>query len=245
VIQNPSSSLSALFRNVGTALAVAGVVVAGEYFFRHYVMFWMPTMGTLRVNDMLSLALVYSLLTVSTGLLTHINWQQETRRLGQALHDFMTSWNYTPWILGLMLSLVALPFVDRLLWANLVLPMHVSSYRNSTIWFTSVAPVLSGLAAVGVNGVLVPIAEEYLWRGIIQVRLLQALPSAWAIGTTAVLFSLKHVVVDASWGRFLTLVAFGCICGIIAQRNTWRNSAVLHLFVNTVTTVVGLIRSVA
>jgi membrane protease YdiL (CAAX protease family) len=123
--------------------------------------------------------------------------------------------------------------------------MQVSSYRNSTIWFTSVAPVLSGLAVIGVNGVLVPIAEEYLWRGTIQVRLLRALPSAWAIGTTAVLFSLKHVVVDASWGRFLTLVAFGCICGIIAQRNTWRSSAVLHLFVNTVTTVVGLIRSLA
>ena len=243
MIPNPSASLSTLFRNVGTALAVASLVVAGEYFFRHYVLFWMPTIGTLRVNDMLALALVYSLLTVSFGLLTHINWWQEIIGLGQALHEFMTRWNYTPWILGLMLSLVALPLVDRLLWANLSLPMRVSSYRNSTIWFASVAPVLNGLALIGVNGVLVPIAEEYLWRGIIQARLLQALPSAWAIGITAVLFSLKHVVVDASWGRFLTLVAFGCICGVMAQRNTWRSSAVLHLFVNAVTTVVALILS--
>lgn len=104
-------------------------------------------------------------------------------------------------------------------------------------------PVLSGLAVIGVNGVVVPIAEEFLWRGIVQRRLLQALPVAWAIGTTAVMFSLKHVVVDASWGRFLTLVAFGCICGILAQRNSWRTSAALHLFVNTVTTVVALILS--
>jgi membrane protease YdiL (CAAX protease family) len=243
VIPNPSASLSTRFRNVGTALAVASLVVASEYFFRHYVMFWMPTIGTPRVNDMLALALVYSLLTISFGLLTHINWQQEIIRLGQALHDFITSWTYTPWILGLMLSLVALPLVDHLLWANLSLPMRVSSYRNSTIRFANVAPVLNGLALIGVNGVLVPIAEEYLWRGIIQARLLQALPSAWAIGTTAVLFSLKHVVVDASWGRFLTLVAFGCICGGIAQRHTWRSSAMLHLFVNTVITVVALIFS--
>jgi hypothetical protein len=223
-------------------VAVAGVVVAGEYFFRHYVMFWMPTIGTLRVNDMLALAMVYSLLTLSFGVLTHINWRQEIVRLGQALHDLTTSWTYTPWILGIMLSLVALPLVDHLLWANLSLPMQVSSYRNATIWFSSVAPVLSAVAVIGVNGVLVPIAEEYLWRGIIQVRLLQALPSAWAIATTAVLFSLKHVVVDASWDRFLTLVAFGCISGMVAHRNTWSSAAVVHLFVNTVTTVVGLIR---
>jgi membrane protease YdiL (CAAX protease family) len=232
-----------LFRNIGTALAVAGLVVAGEYYARHYVMFWMPTIGTLRVNDLLSLALVYSLLTASFGLLAHINWKREAMRLGRELQEFTTSWSYTPWILGLMLSLVALPFVDRLLWANLSLPMHVSTYRNSTIWFASVSRVVEGLAAVGVNGVLVPIAEEYLWRGVIQVQLLQAVPWALAIGTTAVLFSLKHVVVDASWDRFLTLMAFGCICGIVARRNSWRSSAVLHLFVNTVTTLVGLVRS--
>jgi membrane protease YdiL (CAAX protease family) len=220
---------------------MAGIVLAGEYVFRHYVMFWMPTIGTLHVNDMLALAMVYSLLTASVGLLTHDDWQQEMTGLRRALHDFITGWDYTPWILALMLSLVALPFVDRLLWANLSLPMHVSAYRNPTIWFAGVAPVLTGLAVIGVNGVLVPIAEEYLWRGFVQARLLQALSGAWAIGTTAVLFSLKHVVVDSSWGRFLTLVAFGCICGIIARRNTWRSSAVLHLFVNTVTTVVGLI----
>jgi membrane protease YdiL (CAAX protease family) len=220
---------------------VAGVVVAGEYFFRHYVLFWMPIIGTLRVNDMLVLALDYSFLTVSFGLLTHINWRQETTGLRQALHDFMRSWNYTAWILGLILSLVALPPIDRLLWGNLHLPMQVSSYRNATIWFASVGPVLSALAAIGVNGIVVPIAEEYLWRGIIQVRLLRALPTAWAIGTTAVLFSLKHVIVDASGGRFLTLVAFGCICGVVAQRNSWKSSAMLHLFVNTVTTVVALV----
>jgi len=63
---------------------------------------------------------------------------------------------------------------------------------------------------------------------------------AQSLGMTAILFSLKHVVVDASWGRFLTLVAFGSICGIVAQRHTWRSSAALHLVVNTATTAVGL-----
>jgi hypothetical protein len=66
------------------------------------------------------------------------------------------------------------------------------------------------------------------------------LPAAADIGVTAILFSLKHVVVDASWGRFLTLVAFGGICGIVALRHTWRSSASLHLVVNTAATAVAL-----
>jgi membrane protease YdiL (CAAX protease family) len=212
----------------------------GEYFFRHYVLFWMPTFGTLLVNDMLALFLAYSLLTVGFGLATRVNWRQELIGLGQAFREFTTSWNYVGWIFAIMLSLVVLPAVDQLLWAPLRLPMVVSTYRNPDILFASLAPVLKVIALVCVNGACVPIAEEYLWRGLVQARLLRVLPIAWSIGITAVLFSLKHVLVDASLGRFLTLVAFGAICGIVAQRHTWRSSAALHLFVNTATTVVAL-----
>ena len=227
--------------NVAIAAAVVGVVVASEYFFRHYVLFWMPTLGSLRVNDMLALAMAYSLLTIVFGSLMRLRWRQELRDLGQALRDFTTRWTYTPWLLGLMLSLVVLPPVDRWLWAGLRFPMWVSDFRNPVIWFAQAALVLEVLARIAVNGILVPIAEEYLWRGLVQARLLRALPAVVAIGMTATLFSLKHVVVDASWGRFLTLVAFGGICGIVAQRHTWRSSAALHLVVNTATTAVGIV----
>lgn len=226
--------------NVAVAAAVVSVVFASEYVFRHYVLFWMPTVGSLRVNDMLALAMAYSLLTITFGSLTHANWRQELRDLGQALRDFMTRWTYTPWLLALMLSLVVLSPVDRWLWAGLRFPMWVSGFRNTVIWFPQAASALEALALIAVNGILVPIAEEYLWRGLIQARLLRVLPGAVAIGLTAILFSLKHVAVDASWGRFLTLVAFGSICGIVARRHTWRSSAALHLVVNTATTAVAL-----
>jgi membrane protease YdiL (CAAX protease family) len=101
--------------------------------------------------------------------------------------------------------------------------------------------VLEVVALMAVNGVVVPIAEEYLWRGQVQARLLRVWPAAVAIGTTAVLFSLKHVLVDASWGRFLTLVAFGALCGMLARRHSWRTSAALHLVVNTAATGAGLV----
>ena len=229
-----------LLPNAAIAAVLVIGVVASEYVFRHYVLFWMPTLGSLRVNDMLALAMAYLLLSIIFGSLMRANWNQELRDLGQALRDFMTQWTYTPWLLGVMLGLVVLPAADQWLWAGLRVPMWVSEFRNPDIWFAQAAWPLEVVARIGVNGILVPIAEEYLWRGLIQERLSRVMPAVAAIGTTAILFSLKHVVVDASWGRFLTLVAFGGICGIVAQRHTWRSSAALHLVVNTATTAVAL-----
>ena len=236
-----SVSILARSRNLGIALVVVGLIVGGEYFFRHYVLFWLPTFGTLLVNDMLSLFLVYLLLTVGLGSFMHNNWRQELAGVGQALRDGLTSWDFTFWVLALALGVWALPMLDQLLWGSVKLPMIVSSYRNPTIWLSNLAPILKGLSLILVNGLFVPIAEEYLWRGLVQVRLIRILPVPFAIGLTAVLFSLKHVLVDASLGRFLALIAFGVICGVVAQRNTWKRSAALHMVINTTATIIGLI----
>ena len=228
-------------RGLSVALAVVGMVIGGEYFFRHYVLFWLPTFGTLLVNDMLALFLVYLLLTVGLGLFMHANWRQELAGIEQALREGLVSWKFTLWVLALVLSVWALSTVDQLLWGNIKLPMIVSSYRNSTVWLSNLAPVLKVVSLILVNGLFVPVAEEYLWRGLVQARLIRILSTPFAIGLTAVLFSLKHAVVDASLGRFLTLVAFGVICGVVAQRDDWRRSAALHMVANTILTVMSLI----
>ena len=228
-------------RNLSVALAVVGMVIGGEYFFRHYVLFWFPTFGTLLVNDMLSLFLVYLLLTIGLGAFMHVNWRRELAGIGQALREGLTSWNFTFWVLALVLSVWALSIVDGLLWGNIKLPMILSSYRNSTVWLANLAPILKVVSLILVNGLFVPVSEEYLWRGLVQVRLIRILSTPFAIGLTAVLFSLKHALVDASLGRFLTLVAFGVICGVVAQRHSWRRSAALHMVANTVLTVMSLI----
>ncbi len=222
-------------------MLVDGLVIGGEYFFRHYVLFWLPTFGALLVNDMLSLFLVYLLLTVGLGSFMHNNWRQELAGVGQSLRDGLTSWDFTFWVLALALGVWALPMVDQLLWGSVKLPMIVSSYRNPTIWLANLAPILEVVSLILVNGLFVPIAEEYLWRGLVQVRLIRILPMPFAIGLAAVLFSLKHVLVDASLGRFLALIAFGVICGVVAQRNTWKRSAALHMVINTTATIIGLI----
>jgi len=228
-------------RNLSAALIVICLVIGGEYFFRHYVLFWLPTFGTLLVNDMLSLFLVYSLLTFGLGLILHVNWRQELAGVLQAIREGLSSWNFTTWILVLVLSIVALSKVDQLLWGELELPMLTSSYRNPTVWLADSGFTLEAVSRLLVNGLFVPIAEEYLWRGIVQVHLLRIFPMPFAISLTAVLFSLKHALVDGSLGRFLTILAFGAICGVVAQRSNWKKSAAMHIIVNTMSTLTGLL----
>ena len=168
----PNSKFSKL-RNLSVALAVIGLVIGVEYFFRHYVLFWMPIFGTLLVNDMVSLFLGYLLLSVSIGLFMHVDWKKELTGIGQALREGLTGWNFTFWVLGLVLSVWALSMVDRQLWGNIKLPMIVSSYRNPTVWLANFAPILKVVSLIVVNGLFVPIAEEYLWRGVVQVCLIR------------------------------------------------------------------------
>jgi membrane protease YdiL (CAAX protease family) len=228
-------------RDLAVSLAVVGLVIGGEYLFRHYVLFWLPTLGDLLVNDMLALFLIYSLLAGGLGAMMGVHWRQELSAVGQALRAGLASWNFTFWVLLLVLSVWALSSVDQLLWGHIRLPMIVSAYRYPAVWLPSLAPILKAVSLVGVNGLFVPVAEEYLWRGLAQARLARVLSPPLAIGLTAALFSLKHALVDASLGRFLALLAFGLICGLVAQRRSWHSSAALHMVTNTILTVAGLI----
>ena len=97
--------------------------------------------------------------------------------------------------------------------------------------------LLAPLALLAVNGVLVPVAEEFLWRGVIQRRLSWVLGPWPAIILTAVLFSLKHAVVDASLGRLLFITGLGTVWGHVAHRRRWHASAVVHAAMNLLATL--------
>ena len=229
-------------RQVAVAAGLAALVTAVEYLFRHYVLFWIPRIGSLRVNDMIVLAVAYVGLVGLVGSVVHLDWRQARGELRAGLVELASRWERTRWAVALFLGIVVLAAVDHLLWGEARLPMLVSRWRNPVVLFAAAAPVLVPVVTIAVNGFVVPVAEEFLWRGQVQQRLAAAIPAAAAIAITAVLFSLKHVLVDASWGRFLTLVAFGAICGLVARRHGWPASAALHGFVNATATVVGLVR---
>lgn len=236
----PSGSRESRIRSACTAFVLVGLIAGTEYACRHYLMFSLPTIGTLRVNDMLSLLFAYSALAGGLGLLLRINWVQELAGVGQALRDCVTSSRYTRWILATALSLGLLSILDRLLWGQVRLPMWTSPAPSSMVWLSAFAPVLKATSVIFVNGWFVPVSEEFLWRGVVQSRLTRATSPPLAIGITAVCFSLKHVLVDASFGRALTIAALGIIFGIVAHRENWRASAALHLFINTLSSITAL-----
>lgn len=94
-------------------------------------------------------------------------------------------------------------------------------------------PALAVLLLVG-NGVLGPLAEEQVWRGIVQSELVDSWGAVAGIAATAVLFALKHVVVDLSVARLTTLLALGLAFGILRHRFGTVSSAITHVGVNTI-----------
>ena len=222
------------------ALAIIILIIVTEYFFRHYFLFWLPVLGTMRVNDMLSLLFAYSLLVGALGFITAVDWTKEWSGLYQAAYDCVTSWGYTPWIIALALNIGIVSMLDRLLFFNITLPMFESAYQNSTIWLLGLAPIMKVVSLIVVNGLCIPVAEEFLWRGLVQPRLVRILTMPLGIGITAILFSLKHVIIDGNFGRFLMIVGFGIICGILAHRKGWSASAAIHILINTASSSMAL-----
>lgn len=90
------------------------------------------------------------------------------------------------------------------------------------------------------NGLAVPIAEEQVWRGIVQTELVEARGAVVGIAVTAVLFAFKHVIVDLSIVRLTTLLTLAVLLGVVRYRWNTASSTVAHVVVNTVSTA-GLV----
>ena len=224
-----------------TALGIVILTVMGEYIFRHFVMFWFPTIGSLAVNDMISLFFAYILIAGGIGTAIRIDWRHELAEIRQGLRYLVTTWTGTAWILVMVLAFEGLGVVDKIFTAKYTLPMYLSPFQNSTVWLAGLAPFLKVISLVIVNGIFIPVAEEFLWRGLVQVYLARLLNPILSIGIVAILFSFKHVLVDASFGRFFAIIAFGAVCGILAYRKSWQTSAALHMTINMFFTIAGLI----
>lgn len=100
------------------------------------------------------------------------------------------------------------------------------------------APVWVLGSFVVINGLLVPVVEEFAWRGVIQTALTESYGSAVAVMVTAAAFVLKHIVVDLGASPFrataLVILAFG-LCLIRAKYGT-ASSTIAHAGMNSLET---------
>jgi membrane protease YdiL (CAAX protease family) len=215
------------------AFGLIAAIIVAEYAARRLLAPTPPVIGSPVVNDMLAAALCYIALVAATAHTTDA-WSAFQRAAGQIVAAF-GSW--LGWVGGLFffLSVVALMFVDQALWGGVTLPSF-SVPPSETVLFAAWARPLSIAALLLVNGLVIPIAEERLWRGP-------------ALLVTAVLFSAKHAIVDASPGRLIALMAGGLVLGYVAHRagqgdggrNGWQTAAVAHILANTVATGILLV----
>lgn len=93
-----------------------------------------------------------------------------------------------------------------------------------------------GWILLGVNGMVVPVLEEWVWRGVVQTSLVRVWGLAVGATVTAVAFALKHVVIDASVARLTTLLMFAAVVGLVRTRWGTGASTVAHVVANTTAT---------
>lgn len=97
------------------------------------------------------------------------------------------------------------------------------------------------IAALLGNGVLGPVVEEFAWRGYIQHWLTRAWNLSAGLVVTALLFVLKHIVVDVSLARLTTLFVFAFALGIIRVRWGTLASTATHVTANLVGTAYSIV----
>ena len=82
------------------------------------------------------------------------------------------------------------------------------------------------------HGVVAPVTEELAWRGVVQTALVNSWGPTVGITVTVVLFTTKHVVLDASLARIPTVLVLAVALGLVRHRWGTTASTVVHAVVN-------------
>jgi membrane protease YdiL (CAAX protease family) len=112
--------------------------------------------------------------------------------------------------------------------------------RDVELFGDETPAVASGLL-VAVNGVVVPVTEEFAWRGVVQTALVERFGSALGVGATSIAFALKHVIVDRSVSRFTTLLTLGAVLGIVRHRLGTGASTAGHVTANLTASALAVV----
>lgn len=96
-------------------------------------------------------------------------------------------------------------------------------------------------------GLIAPVCEELLFRGLLLSALRRRFSPEVAVAVSALVFALAHPALDPTWGSFVivpALFALGAISGAVAvRRGDLSASIMLHVGFNLLTTLTVLLRS--
>jgi uncharacterized protein len=96
-------------------------------------------------------------------------------------------------------------------------------------------------------GLIAPVCEELLFRGVLLRALRRRFSPVVAVALSALVFALAHPLLDPSWGTFVivpALFGMGAVSGAIAVRRGDRSvSILLHIGFNFLTTFGAVVDS--
>lgn len=162
-------------------------------------------------------------------------------RIGNRMGFKQKHWDYewTPQAIGSgivtgvvgLASLGITTQIDRFLFGDLENTEVVTEDTSTT----------TAILLLIVNGIIVPIVEEFVWRGIIQTAFVERFDTATGIGLTSLSFSLKHAVVDRSFNRVTMLFGLGSIFGIARHRLGTSASTAAHITGNLPASLIAIV----
>ncbi|WP_162993853.1 CPBP family intramembrane glutamic endopeptidase [Halalkalicoccus subterraneus] len=121
--------------------------------------------------------------------------------------------------------------IDRLLFGSI---------ENTEIVTQDTSTTAASLLVV-VNGIIVPIVEEFVWRGIIQTAFVERFGTTTGIVLTSLSFSLKHAIVDRSLNRITMLFGLGSIFGLVRHRLGTCASTAAHITGNLPASLIAIV----
>lgn len=87
------------------------------------------------------------------------------------------------------------------------------------------------------HGIIAPVAEELAWRGVVQTSFVRSQGPFVGIAATVVLFTAKHVLLDASLARVPTVLVLAIVLGLVRHQWGTTASTIVHGIANMVSVV--------
>lgn len=212
------------------AIGAGGVVawLAGELLLRRGVVpVLAPVLGSGLGADMLLVGVGFPLLAVAIAAVG--------RRAGVSPAD----WEYDRSVRALIAGVAgAVGYFVALFGGVIAASLVVGTPDAPGPVVAPTVPLWALALLLVVNGVVVPVAEELAWRGVIQTALTRRLGVGLGVGLTAAAFVAKHLVVDmaAPPVRVFSLVTLAVVLGLLRQYYGTASSTVAHLLANLAAT---------
>jgi len=237
-------------RDIPLAFLLALIIIAGEFTSRRIISVLLPTYFNYFFMDLICLGGFYAVICIIAYVLIGDDVRQKTGYTGFNINDWYQRVTFYNAALAVVIAIQVVNRFDVLFFSgfnwNPQLYEFIQSTFNTTIYtntplYAEHYKIAVSIVFILVNGIWVPIAEEFLWRGIIQTKLSYYMNPWTAITIVSILFSAKHCVVDLVLTRQLFLISFGLTAGWAKQRTNTEISTTTHIYINLIGTIYWII----